>query len=85
MKRQLSLDDKQTAKLERVLKKNVARNRWIRENIKDDQMLRTRRLRQSFRALDRQIANILNEDQLKIYNENKKQRREAAKRRRSKK
>lgn len=83
MKTQLSLDEKQTKKLEWVLKKAVERNRWIRENIKDNPTLRVRRLRQSFRMLDRQIANMLTPDQLKIYNESKKQRRAATQRRRN--
>ncbi len=83
MKAQLSLDDKQTKQLEWVLKKAVERNRWIRENIKDNPTLRVRRLRQSFRMLDRQIANLLTRDQSKIYNESKRQRRAAAQRRRS--
>ena len=85
MKRQLDLDDDQVKELRAILKKAVKRNSWIRENLQDDPTLRSRRMRQSFRLLDRQITNVLNDEQLVLYKEMKKKRKEAAKRRRDKK
>lgn len=81
MKNNLDLDDAQTEQVETALRKAVRRNRWIRVNLQDKPMMRSRRLRMSFRLLDRQIAGVLNEEQRAIYNDFKKDRQEAAKKR----
>lgn len=76
MKRQLSLDDAQTAEVRDILVKAVRRNLWIRKNLEDRPRLATRRLRQSFRLLDRQLAAVLTVDQFRIYREIKADRRQ---------
>ena len=83
MKTSLNLDSEQTDQVDAALRKAVRRNRWIRTNLKDQPMVRRRRLGMSFRLLDRQIAGILNKEQRAVYNDFKKDRREAAERRRN--
>lgn len=72
MKKKLTLTDDQSTKIEDLLRKALRRNRWIRENFKDEPLVRGRRLRQSFRLLERQVAEQLTEEQLKVYDGMKK-------------
>lgn len=72
LKRRLSLTDDQTVKVEEFARKALRRNAWIRENFRDEPLARRRRLRQSFRLLDRQVSDLLTGEQLKTYNGMKK-------------
>lgn len=67
LKNKLDLTDDQAAKVTELFRKTVRRNAWIRENFRDEPLVRTRRLRQSFRMLDRQVAGLLTEEQRTKY------------------
>lgn len=72
LRRKLSLNDDQTVQIQDLVGKAVRRNTWIRENFKDAPLVRARRLRQSFRLFERQVSDLLTEEQLQSYRSMKK-------------
>ncbi|MCE2503711.1 MAG: hypothetical protein J4G05_06605 [Chlorobi bacterium] len=59
LKKRLELDTTRTKELQKLFKKTVRRNSWIRKNFAEKPLARKRRLAQSLRLLDCQFNGIL--------------------------